>query len=252
MNTCIFFTGPHVSVTRIPSPDFHQDNVNNNMIITYEPITNVGHYPAKLPTSSIQQKELKLLANFAPFSENKEREQLKVDLGQKILDGASRYIPDLKKAIINEVAVGFVKMFSSPEDGNSYLYSANSLIHQRREDGIQYRDLAYISFSGVKMTYTFKTAQTVVQLLKNELSIQNRLNALLHEIINHNNFDQNVNYKIRSAVLKSLTAFLLSQFKIDATTSTGTVEQWFEAQKEKINNIALTYSAQIARHYSRI
>ena len=202
----------------------------------------------------IEDKDLKTLANFSPLHSNTERENLKHKLGQKIMLGAAKYIPGLEYAAVKEVGVGFVKMFSHTENGNGYLYAADSAIHQRREQGIQVRDLCYISFSGIKMTYTFKTAQSVVEILKQQICLQNKLGIYLNSVINHDSFDQDRTYRLRSALLRSLTEFTLSQMKKDGILNTElkvaeeTMTTWFTNQSEKLLFIVEQYQQQIQKH----
>lgn len=246
MNTCIFFSGPHVSITRVPD----EKNQPNDMIVTYEPVTNIGHYHSELPTHLIEDQNLRMLVNFSPLNTSlKERETLKSKIGQEILSGASEYVPALKNAIIKEVSIGFVKMLTDTGLGNEYLYEKNSPIHQRREEGIQVRDLCYISFSGMKMTYTFRTAQTVVEILKQHIVIQKEiatyletiLEDVLKAVLNHpecNQLDELKIYRFRSALLQSLAVFTLARIeesylltKENITTTTSNNAANFEQNK---------------------
>lgn len=251
MNTCIFSVGPHVSATRVPS----RNNQYDDVLITYEPITNVGHYPSKLPTYLIEDEKLKILANFSPLQPSPQREQLKRDLGEKIREGAAQYIPDLKNCPIEEVGIGFVKMFSDTEHGNAYLYDKDSNIHKRRETGIQIRDLCYVSFSGIKMTYTFKTAETVAQILRQHLLLQGRLSLFLEKIANHQDFDQGATYHIKSTLLRSINNFLAAQmeedgiFDLETIASTQKIDHWFSGLSSAINSIISEYSQQIQQHH---
>lgn len=146
INTCIFSCGPHMSFTNLG---------DGTAVITYEPVTNAGAY---LAGTTILNEKLQALY----------REKLIPDAGmgkdfaQKIMEGAARYLPDLKNpnCIVKEVRLGHVKIFV--KDGKNFsLNDKDSAIHDRKETGVEEKGLCYLSHSGMKMTYTKKGAEII-------------------------------------------------------------------------------------------
>ena len=178
MNTCIFLTGPQASFTRVPGS---KDNPEGEVIVTYEPVTNLGHFPSGTALCQIQDEKLKKLIDPTLSEASVERTVALEVLKYKIMKGAVKYIPQLKHAKIMSSGIGFVKIFEQFESGNEYLYDTHGAIHKRREDGVQKRDLCYISFSGMKMTYAYGAAQKVAELLEREFKIRDCIHDLLQE-----------------------------------------------------------------------
>ena len=210
MNTCIFFSGPHVSLTRIPG--FHRHESENRVLVTYEPETNIGHFPSGTVPHRIDSEYLKNLLGYNPSLSHADRQRLLSAVGTKILEGAAKYVPALSSSIMLNIAIGFVKMFSDTGEGNSYLYDIDSPIHQRRENGVQERDLCYLSFSGIKMTYTFKTAGEVATSLINHLAVRQNIEDIAQPVIARLEEEFATASHSRSAVRYSLKCYLLSKF----------------------------------------
>lgn len=160
VNTCIFSCGPHMSFTNLG---------NRTAVITYEPVTNAGTYPAG---TVILNEELQALY----------KEKLVPDSGkgqefaQKIMEGASHYLPDLKHpdCKVEEVRLGHVKIFVK-SGKNLSLSDKDSAIHSRTEDGVEEKGLCYLSHSGMKMTYTKKGAETVASKFEDHFYARKKL-----------------------------------------------------------------------------
>ena len=222
MNTCIFFSGPHVSLTRVPES---AANPEERVLVTYEPKTNFGHFPSgtelfRMKADSDSSEDVKKLENFKKLiarptseAERNEREAELNRLSQEIMDGAARYVPGLKDAKITGQGIGFVKIFAETAAGNEYLYDPYSPIHQRREDGIQQRDLGYVSFSGMKMSHSFKSAQEVVGSVHRQLIVREVLDNMIFDIMSNLSAIEkgDMDYQRRSALRYSLKAHLLSE-----------------------------------------
>lgn len=227
LNTCIFSQGPHASLTRMP---------DNKLIITYEPETNLGHFPSGTPLHRVKSGLLKTLLTPNSSKNSNEAKQRELSIiGSKILEGASKYVPLLKDAEIESTTLGFVKVFSETKEGNEYLYDPNDPISRRRENGIQQRSLCYISFSGMKMTYSFKAAIEVVELLQEQLIIREELDSLIKTIIAQ--IIQNGGSKfhiMRSALIYLLAGDLLLRLQkvtlqtADLARLKLNVKQWIE------------------------
>lgn len=192
MNTCIFFSGPHASFTMIPaSTTMPEDQLR----VTYEPATNIGHYPSGTPHHQVEDRNLRIICNPLTEDEKEERETILKNIAKEILAGASRYIPAIDSIEkVNATNLGFVKIFADTGEDNAYLYDVNSPIHQRRESGIQKRALCYIAFSGVKMSYAFDTAKTVVGLIFRDMiyraALEDAINTYIRKkLIEVNNSD---------------------------------------------------------------
>lgn len=153
MNTCIFFAGPHVSVTRVGD-----DERRSQAILTYEPVTNAGNYIAGTPIDKIPDEHVRSLMS----------ESLRADSGlgkeyaTAIIAGAAKYIPELAECRPTEVRLGIVKNFAPLPAG--YLFDKASPHHQRREDGVVNYGKGYVTFSAMKMTYAYPTALRVAQI----------------------------------------------------------------------------------------
>lgn len=157
MDTCIFSLGPYCSIT---------NQYDGTAVLTYEPVTNVGHYfQGESPPKIVQaiQREKKSLQETI----------LGKRMAKDIIAGCAIYVPEMKNAEALEVRVGYVKMYTDQRDNYS-IYSRNSPIHERRESGIVTHNAApcYISASGMKMTYTQSNAEKIRVLMKQEMEKQ--------------------------------------------------------------------------------
>jgi hypothetical protein len=162
METCIFSLGPYCSITNL---------FDGTAVLTYEPITNVGHYfYGENPPENIRQIE-KLGLGLTNSILGKK-------LADDIINGCSIYVPKMKDAELLEVRAGYVKMYLNRGENYS-IYERVSPIHKRREDGIVLHksDLisCYISASGIKMTYTESNAKKICDLMQIEMQKRNEL-----------------------------------------------------------------------------
>lgn len=259
MNTCIFSAGPHVSLTRIPS-DVKSAQIDpiGNLLVTFEPETNLGHFPSGTPLYKIEDERLRQLIARPTSSSDLSIQQTELaNVSQKIMDGAAKYVPDLKDATILGHGIGFVKIFADTTSGNRYLYESTSPIHQRREDGIQERSLCYISFSGMKMTYSFQAAQKVVAMQQQQLAIRETLEYLLKEImLRLRIFEGSQEYKIRSAIRYSLREYLLTSLQkitlasFHSEDSENILRTWMSTIN--LDQIAQQYSESLIKHRTSI
>jgi hypothetical protein len=259
MNTCIFSAGPHVSLTRIPSDiTSAETDPIGNLLVTFEPETNLGHFPSGTPLYKIADERLrKLIARPTSSSDSSTKQIDLANIRQRIMDGAAKYVPDLKDATILGHGIGFVKIFADTTSGNRYLYESTSPIHQRREDGIQERSLCYISFSGMKMTYSFQAAQKVVGMQQQQLAIREILEYFLKEImLRLGSFEGTQEYKIRSALRYSLREYLLNSLQkiTEANSHSEDSENILRTWMRTINldQIAQQYSEQLVKHSASI
>lgn len=255
MNTCIFSAGPHVSLTRIPS-DLKSTEIDStgNLLVTFEPETNLGHFPSGTPLYKIEDERLrKLIARPTSPSDLLAQQTELANVSQRIMDGASKYVPGLKDATILGHGIGFVKIFADTTSGNRYLYESTSPIHQRREDGIQERNLCYISFSGMKMTYSFQAAQKVVVMQQQQLAIRETIESFLKEIMRRLGvFEGAQDYKIRSTLRYSLKEYLFNSLQKITLSSSNTedseivLSRWVSSIN--VEKIVQQYSEQLATH----
>ena len=161
MNTCIFSSGPYCSMTVLP---------NGTAILTSERTTNVGYFKAgssELPPDmrDLINHQLKLEHRFGH------------NIAEQIRSECASYLTDelgaqLCHSSILALHVGFVKLI---ENESKYtqesIYQAESVIHARQQDGIEVRDLGYISNSGMKMTYTAGNASVIASTLDEHFKI---------------------------------------------------------------------------------
>ena len=167
MNTCIFSIGPHCSITNLG---------DGTAIVTYEPITNVGHYaPGPNPEFSNPILSEIIGKKLSPT------EGVGADLANEIMRGAAYYVPEMSHATVEEVRVGYVKLFMDENEKFS-LNKKASPIHRRVEEGVKPVGLAYIENSGMKMTYTQNNAETIRQLLQREMFLRDLVQSLIKGI----------------------------------------------------------------------
>ena len=257
MNTCIFSAGPHVSLTRMPS-DLKSSEIDptGNLLVTFEPETNLGHFHSGTPLYKIEDERLrKLIARPTSPSDLIAQQTELANVSQKIMDGAAKYVPALKDATILGHGIGFVKIFADTTSGNRYLYESTSPIHQRREDGIQERSLCYLSFSGMKMTYSFQAAQKVVAMQNQQLIIRDAVESFLKEIIHRLDIVEGAQeYKIRSALRYSLREYLLANLQKITMASSSTedsdiiLNRWVSSIN--VGKVVQQYSEQLTAHRS--
>lgn len=252
MNTCIFFSGPHVSLTRIPG--FHSHESENRVLITYEPETNIGHFPSGTVPHRIDSERLKNLLGHNPSLSHEDQQRLLSEVGAKILEGAAKYVPALSSSTVLNIAIGFVKMFSDTGKGNNYLYDIDSPIHKRRENGVQERDLCYISFSGIKMTYTFKTAGEVAASLVNHLAVRQKVEDITQCVIGRlevdfatvSHFRSAVRYSLKCHLLSSLMPYIREHCNTADVSFSAVVNSWSDCLN--IDSLVEKYSTEITNH----
>lgn len=254
MNTCIFSSGPHASLTRVPAE--RSSSIGNefgHLLVTFEPETNIGHFPSGKPLYKIEDERLKrlIMREKSPVTADEKTAEL-TRISQKIMEGAAHYVPDLAEAEIIGYGIGFVKIFAETNSGNRYLYELTSPIHQRREDGIQERNLCYVSFSGVKMTYSFHAAQKVIAVQQAHFMISKSINSIVNTLLSKIDIANNSeSSKIRSAIRYSLREYLLTEFQ--KMTSRFSPEASEDVLQNWVNNINLDevahkYSDQLSAH----
>ncbi|AAO91256.1 FAD-binding oxidoreductase [Coxiella burnetii] len=163
INTCIFFAGPHCSVTNLG---------DGTAVITYEPATNVGHYMAGEIPSQADARLADIIGQELRPHEGKGKA-----LADAIMEGAARYIPALKGATVKEVRLGYVKIFTSSKETYT-IFDKASPIHRRPEDGVEQKGLCYISHSGMKMTYTRNNAIKVREIMDRHFILRRSLEHL--------------------------------------------------------------------------
>lgn len=163
MNTCIFAVGPHCSIT---------NQGDGTAIVTYEPVTNAGSYE---PGFLDRDSSLAHLVGQQLYPDRGVGQQLTRD----ILRGAAYYVPELTQAVTEQVKLGYVKMFKNPGE-NSSIYSKDSAIHRRTEDGIEDQGgEPYLVNSGMKMTYTQSNAAKVWSVMKRRMDRMKTVDGFL-------------------------------------------------------------------------
>lgn len=168
MNTCIFSSGPYCSMTVLP---------NGTAILTSERTTNIGYFKAGESELTHDLRELihtKLNLKH-PYGQTIS-EQIRKECASYLIDELNQQLCD---STILELHIGYVKIIGNEHKyTNESIYQANSVIHARQQDGIEVRDLGYISNSGMKMTYTVGNAIVVANILDEHLKIINKMNHL--------------------------------------------------------------------------
>jgi len=173
IHTSTFSCGPYCSMTVLP---------NGTAILASERTTNVTYVKSGLDSYPEDIQDLinnKLKLNH-PYGKN---------IAKTILDECAVYFNDelaqaLREAPINELHVGFVKLINLPKEyTDKSIHEADSVVHARQDDGVEVRDIGYISNSGMKMTYTVGNAIRVVDELKQHAVILNSMNNLVHRVM---------------------------------------------------------------------
>jgi hypothetical protein len=172
MNTCIFSSGPYCSMTVLP---------NGTAILTSERTTNVGYFKAgnsELPPDVRELVNNQLKLNH-PFGHN---------IAEQIRNECASYLTDelgaqLCHSNILALHVGFVKLMENEDKyTRESIYQAGSVIHARQQDGIEVRDLGYISNSGMKMTYTAGNATIIANTLDEHFKVIHQVIQLIIRI----------------------------------------------------------------------
>jgi hypothetical protein len=93
------------------------------------------------------------------------------------------YYDAILNAEILSIHTGFVKMMGSIDEyTHSSLYQSDSDIHARRHDGIEVKDLGYVSNSGMKMVYTVSNAKVVAELIEQHFEEITRFEQIVRDI----------------------------------------------------------------------
>ena len=172
MNTCIFSSGPYCSITVLP---------NGTAILTSERTTNIGFFKAgssELPDDirTLLNKKLKL---DHPYGQTV-AEQIRSECASYLSDELGA---ELCHSTILELHIGFVKIIENETQyTHESIYKADSVIHARQQDGIEVRDLGYISNSGMKMTYTVGNAAIVSKMLDEHFKTIHAITDLIEAI----------------------------------------------------------------------
>lgn len=168
INTCIFSSGPYCSITVLP---------DGTAVLTSERTTNVGFFKAgvdKLP-DSIQD----LLQNL------KLETTIGQSLAQKIRSECASYLEEKSQkaflaAPIMELRVGFVKhMGNRTEYTQDSIYQSGSAVHQRGQLGVEIKEIGYVAFSGMKMSY----AESGATMIAKEFALQAKTLQLIDQLI---------------------------------------------------------------------
>lgn len=166
MNTCIFSIGPYVSFTNLG---------NGEAVLASEITTNVGFYRAgdECP-ATLSEFTRYPLSPHVGFGKH---------LGEKIREECAQYFDNpelLRSAPIQRIMVGHVKLMHIDEAyTRDSLFKQKSPIHQREAEGIEVRDLCYISVSGNKMSFTRQNAILANEVLDQHFAWLNTLNDLI-------------------------------------------------------------------------
>jgi uncharacterized protein YaiL (DUF2058 family) len=105
-------------------------------------------------------------------------------LADKILLGATCYIPKLQEAKAREVRLGYVKIIIHPGQFYSLVpASKNNAIHQRLEEGVIIQDLGRLSNSSMKMTYAVNNANKIAECLEIHAIVRRRIEFLIKSIL---------------------------------------------------------------------
>lgn len=254
INTCIFFVGPHASITNI-----YDNQGKHQAILTYEPVTNAGFYkcgtpPHRRPAHLKKLEDKKLLPN----------EGIGLEYSQAILKGVSKYIPAFQWGEPpTEVSIGYVKNCFSPE--TNYLYHRESKHHSRMEEGVEIYDVGFIAFSGMKMTYTYRVSEEVTELVYHHLLVQKLLEIVMSSAYNElskKNFSHVIFLKtIKCALLFHMRRDIMARFDIDIhdpqkynlkriKTLLDIFNQNLGFGKKIIDDLASTYNKKLITSYS--
>ena len=216
INTCIFSVGPHCSVTNMG---------NGTAILSYEPATNVGSYLSSYGPQSSETDLTEIIRGDLTPTEGKGKE-----IANRIVRGASQYIPGLSACKVLEVRVGHVKMLT--KEGEVYsIYSKESPIHRRSYHGVEWKSLGYIANASIKMTYAHENANRVKRQVNKDTRITRELYDLIHRA--YPSLMPNVSHlKAGKVVLDTLLhhSFRHSLFTASKTASSKPTEESIRGQ----------------------
>jgi len=170
-NTCIFFAEPYCSFTNLG---------DGTAIVTYEPVTNVGAYMAGSELKNFESDSDKLQK--ALSADLNTKSGFGKELSEGMLNGAKEFIPLLATANILDIRVGHVKIIFNDNLESCSTTSKKSIIHQRREKGIEEFSLCYLSHSGMTVAYTLRAAKQLVEVMRIHFLLKERLTARLEKI----------------------------------------------------------------------
>ncbi|MBY0545602.1 MAG: hypothetical protein K2Q14_08700, partial [Gammaproteobacteria bacterium] len=156
MNTCIFFAGPHASIT---------NQNDGTALLTYEPVMNVAIYPAGEEPSTDTEEGRRV--NEVISTPLLSTEGIGQELAEGIREEVSRYIPAMDSAKILEVRVGFVRIYADNSNKCS-IHDPNRAILRRREFGLTRLARCAYTLVGMKMSFTEQIAQMIVEALLND------------------------------------------------------------------------------------
>lgn len=122
--------------------------------LSYEPVTKVEHSTGLTISESMKRK---LYGPRIELDDN--------DIGNRILEGAIKFIPGLRGASVKRVLYGIVRYFGvvSKED--------QSAIHSRRDSGVHEHCLGYVENGSMKLMYFLDNAAKVKDIVMKTMMI---------------------------------------------------------------------------------
>jgi DNA-binding CsgD family transcriptional regulator len=157
LSSCVFASGPHCAFINL---------YNGTAILTYEPIIYLRDFKN---LESIENNEnvssITQLINQTLCLDSQQGKQL----AATVIAGCSQYIPALQQAQPKKIQLYCVRLYGEKNENYS-LYSTQSPIHRRREDGIMIYDsqlaTSYISALSLKISYVQSNAEKISQLIQ--------------------------------------------------------------------------------------
>lgn len=155
IRTSFFCFGPYCAITNLG---------NGHAFVTYEPVTNMD-----------QSSDENLPTDMRRFLDGEATSEEKSDIAQRILDGASNYIPGINTAKVKNVTFGVVLTDGGAVDIND----PHSPHHLRTENGVQDHEFGFASNACMKLLYGVQNAQKIESIVKSYTYIQENINSFL-------------------------------------------------------------------------
>lgn len=200
METCIFSLGPYCSIT---------NQFDGTAVLTYEPVTNIGHYFQ----GEVPPKKMQAIRKILESGQDLTTTPVGKKAARDIINGCAIYVPKIADSTLLEVRVGYVKMYVAQSETYS-IYERNSPIHRRREDGIIVQPgvaPCYISASAMKMTYAQSNAEKIRGIMQKEMQKRTEWEKILKEgqhlpsIQELNAIAKTLTYNLKPCLLKTIT-----------------------------------------------
>jgi hypothetical protein len=165
-NSMFFCMGPHCMFSNMG---------DGRGLLTYAPVTNFMDDSAiTMPDDMVRY----LNANGSDQVQDKMARESK-EYGVKIINGVSKYIPEMNNAKLMTVRFGVVIT-----KGNVNIFDHNSPFHQRNYSGIEYNfPIGWINNTCMKLLYGYSNAVKLIEVQREHQAAKDSIPTLINEIL---------------------------------------------------------------------